>query len=239
MKSRQTYFLGLLMLFLLAGCAQATSESPTSQPTATDMPVATFTPTPKASETMIATLTPIPPPTRRATLTSASDLTITITPIASFTPKPTSKFTRTATATITRTSTLYVRPPGWGGPTFSPTPISFACTIDDHYSYPAYGQTFKPRTDFVAKWRVLNTGASMWHKDDILIGYVSGKKMHNKSRVDEILNYTLYVNDVMDIQMHMKPPNEPGIYTESWGLRKTNKKEFFCIFSVTIEVVRK
>ena len=79
----------------------------------------------------------------------------------------------------------------------------------------------------------------MWHKDDILIGYVSGTKMHNNSRQDEILSYTLYVKDSMYIQIHMKPPKEPGIYTESWGLRKTNKKEFFCTFSVTIEVVRK
>jgi hypothetical protein len=237
MKSRQTYFLGLLMFLLLAGCAQANSETPTRQPLPTDVPLITLTPLPNATATPTETITPLPPPTRRATLTSASDLTMTITPLASFTLRPTSRFTRTPTATSTITSTRYVRPPGFGGPTYSPTPIPFACTVED--ISPDYGQVFKPRSDFIAKWRIQNTGANMWHQDDILIGYVSGTKMHNDTRGDEILSYTLYVNDSMYIQIHMKPPKEPGIYTESWGLRKTNKKEFFCKFSVTVEVVGK
>lgn len=118
----------------------------------------------------------------------------------------------------------------------TPTPIPFACTIVD--SYPSEGQIFKPRTDFVAKWKVINSGANLWHKDDILFGFVGGKKMHNPSRVDKILDYTLYVGDHMDVQIHMRPPKEPGIYTETWGLRKTNKKDFFCLLTVTIEIVK-
>ena len=91
----------------------------------------------------------------------------------------------------------------------------------------------------MAKWKVVNSGTNMWHKDDILFGFVEGKKMHNPSRVDKILDYTLYVGDHMDVEIHMRPPKEPGIYSETWGLRKTNKKEFFCLLTVTIEVVKK
>ena len=241
MKSRYVYTTwvsGLLIVFFLAACAQATSQ-PTSTPQPTYTPAATITPIASVTRTPSKSVTPVPPPTRRATPTIASDLTATKTPIPSFTLKPGSKFTKTITATITGTNTLYVRPKGFGflSTPFTLTPQPFKCSIIS--TDPDDGTILKPRTDFIAKWKILNSGVNMWHKDDILMGYVSGTKMHNPDRVATIFTDTLYVGTTLNVQIHMRPPKEPGVYTETWGFRKTNKKDFFCMFSVTVEVVRK
>ena len=238
MKSAQTCFSGLVVLLLLAGCAQATAL-PTNPPQATDIPAATLTPVPNATKTVTQTITPIPPPTRRATSTSDPNSTATPTPIASFTRQPTSKASKTITATVTGTNTMYVRPPNFGGPTWTPSKPDFACTFDDNATYPVFGQVFTPREDFVAYWKVFNSGENMWHKDDIIFDFIDGTKMNANDRGGQILDTTIYVGDHLVVQMHMKPPKEPGIYTTNWGFRKTNKKEFFCKLSVTIEIRKK
>jgi hypothetical protein len=232
MKLRQAYFSGLMILFLLAGCTQAADQNP-AEPQSTDVPAEILTPIVNATETPTQTISPIPPPTRRATITSIPSNT----PLPSFTRVPTSKNTKTVTATITGTNTLYVRPPNFGGPTFSATPIPYKCEETD--VYPEWGQVFTQRSDFVAKWKIMNTGANMWHEGDIFFGYVSGTKMQNDEQLGKILNYTIYAKDTIRVQLHIKPPQEPGFYTTIFGFRKTNKKEFFCTFSVTIQVVKK
>lgn len=232
MKKLQASFSGIIMLLLLAACS-GTINPPNGQPQNTNTPENTSTPAATFTSTPSQTLTRIPAPTHRPTLTN--NYTKTTTPIPSLTLKPGTKLTRTVTATITRTSTIYVRPPilvFW-----TATPAPFKCTIVA--SYPPWGQQFKPRTDFVATWKIMNTGQNMWHEGDILFGYVSGTRMHNSDRIDKVLDYTLYAKDRADVQIHMKPPKEPGFYTETWGFRKTNKKEFFCLLSVTIQVVKK
>ncbi len=237
MKSLQTCFSGLIILLLLAGCAQAIGQ-PTPQLQETQAVIGTATLTlVRNAGTPTQSITPLPAPTRRTPSKDLASATPTITPLASLTLKPTSKYSRTPTPTITGTNTLYVRPPGFGGPTRSPTPVPFKCNVID--LYPDFGQTFTPRADFVALWKVFNTGANMWHADDIIFDYISGTKMHNDERVGKILTYTLYAGDHLNIQVHMKPPLTPGLYTTNLGFRKTNKKEFFCTLSVTIQVVKK
>jgi hypothetical protein len=163
--------------------------------------------------------------------------TVTITPLASFTIQPTSKNTKTPTGTITGTNTLYVRPPGFGGPVWTVTPNPFQCEVQE--TYPEWGAQFTPRANFVAHWRIRNVGANLWHKDDIVIDYVRGTKMHNREREHSILDVTIYKNSFYNLQVQMRPPKEPGFYTTTWGFRKTNKTEFFCEFDITIEVVKK
>ena len=231
MKSLRTCLSVMLIVFIVAGCAPGAAPEPTTPPQNTEVPSATLPQfTPSITTTPTQSITPIPPPTRRVATLQTS--TITMTPLASFTARP----TRSPTGTITGTNTLYVRPP-FGGPTWTPTPAPFKCDVAS--TFPPWGQQYKPRTNFIAKWRLYNSGENMWHMDDILDGYVSGTKMQNPDRGNRILDHTVYAEDYLNIQIQMHPPKEPGIYTITWGLRKTNKKDFFCTFSVTIEVVRK
>jgi hypothetical protein len=123
-----------------------------------------------------------------------------------------------------------------GGITWTPSIQSYACnaiTVS-----PAWGAVVKPRTDFIAAWKVYNTGTNMWHVDDVVGGFVSGEKMYNPDNGGIIISFTVYVGDKINIQKHMVPPKEPGTYTSIWGLRKTNKKEYFCLFDVTITVAK-
>ena len=233
MKSLQTCFAGLVAFLLLAGCAQAIGQ-PTSTPQETiAIPTTTVVTEPMSTSTL--TVTPIPLATHRPTPVESPSLTpaATIRPLASYTRGPTG--TRTRTPTITPTNTLYVRPP-IGGITWTPHVPSYACsalTIS-----PKWGTVVKPRTDFIAEWKVYNTGANMWHVDDIVGGFVSGERMHNPDNGAIIISFTVYVGDKINIQKHMVPPKEPGTYTSIWGLRKTNKKEFFCLFDVMITVAK-
>lgn len=233
MKSLKIYLSGMMILFILAGCAQGTPEQPTSEIQNTDVPVIALTSMPGVT-TQTLTVTPIPPPTRRPTPTiDTTHITPTVTAIPSFTRVPASKYTKTVTATITGTNTLYVRARYWYL-TPSATPIPYDC--EGLTLSPSWGKVFKPRQNFIATWRVTNTGADPWHVDDIIFGYVSGTRMQNPGRPDEVYLMDVARRGKMALQVQMIPPREPGFYTAYWGLRKSNKKEFFCTFSVTIRV---
>jgi hypothetical protein len=217
----------------LASCAQAISQ-PTSTPQDVSTVVVTeiFTPT-EQTGTPHFTSTPLPAATRRATWTDSDfTKTVSVTPLASLTRAPTSKASKTPSPTITGTNTLYVRPRS--GPPRTPTPLSFKCQIAK--SYPLWGQVFRPRTDFIATWRIFNVGANMWHKDDVEFAFISGTKMHNRDRQDVVFYYTVYKGDKIDFQVHLKTPKEPGTYVTSFGLRKTNKTEPFCSLDIMVEV---
>lgn len=236
MKSLQTCLSVLLIVFIVAGCAPRAGPEPNNPSQNTEEPSATLMQfTPEATLTPTKSVTPVPPPTRRVATLPTS--TVTITPLASFTIQPTSKNSKTPTSTITGTNTLYVRPPGFGGPVWTATPNPFRCAVT--YTSPDWGQQFTPRANFIAYWRILNVGPNLWHKDDIVIDYVSGTKMHNREREHTILDVTTYVGGYYNLRVQMQPPKEPGFYTTTWGFRKTNKQEFFCMFDITIQVVKK
>src|SRR5207244_3544779 len=83
----------------------------------------------------------------------------------------------------TGTNTLYVRARYWWM-TGSPTAIPYDC--EGITLKPEWGEIFKPRQNFIAKWRVINTGADPWHVDDIIFGFVSGTRMQSPGRPDEV-----------------------------------------------------
>jgi hypothetical protein len=228
-KSLPTFFAGLVVLFLMGGCAQGIGQSaPGPQTSATATISATFAA--KLTATPPATITPIPPPTRRATSTDLPSPTPgTIIPLLpSFTRMPTE---RMVTATLSTQSVII---PGLG--IFTATPEPLRCDILS--TSPNWGQIFPPRTDFTAEWKVYNSGSAMWHVDDILFGFVSGDKMHNLDRGETFLPLTIYAKDKIHLQVRMKSPKEPGTYIATWGLRRSNKKEFFCTFSIMVRVVK-
>jgi len=236
MKYLQICLAGLAVFLAMVSCAVGQpSVGLQTLPTAPDLPtfIDELTNTPGPS------ITPIPPPTRRATSPGAFVLEptviipITRAPvIASLTAGPTITYDPTF---LRPTFTPFVRPPrpvSW-----TATPEPFACQAIA--LYPPWGKVFTPREDFVAKWRLVNTGENMWHVDDIFFGYVSGEKMHNRDRGETILPITVYKGERIPVQVHMKAPKEPGYYMATWGLRKTNKEEFFCTFWVTVTVQKK
>ncbi len=224
MKSLRFYLSGLILVCLVAGCAQVVGNPPGSAGT-----VPTSTASVEPTITPKATITPIPPPTRRPTSESISDLlsTPTLLYVPSFTPFPT--FTELPISETLQGSPL----PG----VFTLTPEGLKCNVDS--SSPSWGMVFKPRTDFIAEWKVYNTGSLMWHQGDILFGYVSGDKLQPSDRADTALPITIYRNDKINLHVHLVSPKEPGSYVATWGLRRSNKQDFFCTFSIAISVVKK
>ena len=85
----------------------------------------------------------------------------------------------------------------------------------------------------------MNTGSGVWHVADVVFGFVRGDKLLRGDTGGEIsVPYTLYTGDRAVFHRRLTPPKEPGVYTSVWGLRKTNKSEFFCTFDITIQVVK-
>lgn len=234
MKPIQSFFAGLAVLLMMGACAQSIGQpGPDVQSSATTIVTLTSASTAVPS----ASVTPIPPPTRR--------LTATVSPTATFTPPtpsitpggPTSYPTLTPVPTITPTNTRFVLPPIGGGPVQTSTPVGLGCSVSA--SYPLWGQVFTQRTDFIALWRVNNVGRDMWRMGDVFFEYESGTKMHSRDRDATSLPVTIYSKDKIDLHIRMKTPKEPGYYTTTFGLRKSNKPDFFCTFSVTVSVVKK
>ncbi len=223
MKSLKICFAGLVVLSLLGGCGPLRGQPINPQGAITS--AATSALAAKPTNTLRPSITPFPAPSRRATFSN----------IPTSTPVPTILHLATMTPYSTK-ATFTVPPPG-KFIYFTPTIEPFKCSVG--FSYPDWGQTFKPRTNFVAKWRIYNTGSVMWRVGDILFGFVSGEKMQNPDREDTLLPVTIYVGDKINEQVQMVPPKEPGIYEATWGLRKSNKKDFFCTFVVHIQVVKK
>lgn len=228
MNVLRKYLAGLVVFAVMAGCAPVPSQpdnlaaSPTLVATATSAADVTDTPRP--------TVTPFPSPTRRATATPAETSTggPTLFVLPTFTIGPTNTPIRTLVPTRTQSLQL-------GLYTATPNPL----TCDPRDTYPLWGQAFPPRTDFVAKWHVYNVGSAMWRENDIVFEFVEGEKMQNRDRGPSLLPFTVYVNDKINLQVHLKSPKEPGVYFTTWGLRKTNKAEYFCKMILKIVVAGK
>jgi len=219
MKSLRIYINGLVVFILLGGCGLLPAQ-PALQPAVPASNTNTLT-VAQPSATVTSTVTPVP--TRRATVF----LVPTITPVPAI----------SLAATFTPLSTR-------GVPTFlplptirwTPTPPSYACSVEN--SYPDWGQVFKPRTDFVATWLIVNSGTSMWHVGDMIFGFFSGVKMQNPDRDPTYLPVTIYVKDHIIEHVHMVPPKAPGTYDATWGIRKSNKTEPFCTLLIHIVVAK-
>jgi hypothetical protein len=226
------FFLGWVVFALLVSGCTITINRPGTNPQA---PAATFagSPTPVVSPTRTPepTATAYPTPTRRPTSTEQPALTQApgLTQLPSLTPKVFVEQGQGPTPTASQTSA----PLG----NFTVTPPAMKCEVRE--TFPAFGQEFKPRTEFTAFWRVANIGAAPWGLDDVLFEYVAGDKLQiNRDRESTYIGYTVYVNDKISIKVRMESPKAPGRYSTTWGLRRSNKKEPFCLFSFTIDVVK-
>jgi hypothetical protein len=217
------FIVGLIILSLTGGCGQITGKLAIKSKDSTSTVTTTFDE--KPVKTLRSTITPFPVFTRRPTSTNFSGVISgpTIPPLPSFSPNPLIIPSKTISFTL--------RPQGTEI-TLTPNPLKCEVVI----LYPEWGQVFAPRTDFVAKWQVYNTGTVKWGLNDILFVFVSGAKLHHPDDEQFLLSMTVYVGDKINLQRHMVPPKEPGTYTTTWGLRRTNRKEPFCTFPIKIRV---
>lgn len=217
MKSLKICFAGLIVLALLGACGSRAGQPANTQgPTISETPVGE-----SATSTLLPSVTPVPAPTLHPT----SNLVPTVTPFPTISFLPAATFTpRTPFWTMLPYKTIY----------WSPTVAGYNCTSKT--IYPAFGQVFGPRTDFVAKFQAINTGKSPWTIGDVALSWVSGTRMTDRDHVDSVVVSTVYVYDKYNFQVHMVPPKDPGWYTTVWGLHKTDKDKFFCTFDVNIQV---
>jgi hypothetical protein len=259
-KSLKMCFAALVIFSLLAGCGQVVNQPPSA---------ISATPATHPANTPRSTITPIPAPSRRptdqptATKIPATPGGPTLTPGGpTFTSLPTFTFTPNPTdRMLTLQASIKLALTGTPEPTANP----LQCSIMTHY--PNDGQAFTPRTDFVAQWKVGNSGSVMWRgllidpdnvwipdgaptpipgkndsrdsHGDILFNFWGGTKMNNKGQSNYFLPFTVYVGDHINFKVHIIAPKELGEYSAWWVLRRSNKKDPFCFLPLSIKVVPK
>lgn len=223
---------GVALLLVSLACVVtipvAGRANPPTLTTPLDTPALVNPPT----STPVPSKTPVPPPTQRAVVTEAFFAFPTITAPPLIPTMTLADFSEKVTGLAPTASRTPGRLANW-----SPTPASWQCLAE--LREPAFGQDFKPRDDFMALWRIYNVGTAPWAKGEFVFEYVEGDKLHKLDYEPELLSYVVYVKDKYPFSIRMFAPKEPGRYTTTWGLRKINKKDYFCTFSLTIDVVKK
>ena len=215
MKALQICFALLVVFSLLASCNLRNDQSTTIQ-----------TPTPLAPTiTVSPSITPIPAPTQRATITPfpVSTRIPSLTPPPVLTPIPSDQL-EIIQAQVTKAKHLTA---------FGP----YQCKILS--TYPEELEVFRPREEFGGIWRLLNVGKASWTTDDIAYFYISGTKFQTRKYKEDFIPYVVNVKDQLNLHVPMRAPAEPGVYFTIWGLRIKSLKQFFCTFSLTIEVAEK
>ncbi|GAB4493440.1 MAG: hypothetical protein Fur0016_29350 [Anaerolineales bacterium] len=234
MTKYKLVLLGIALLLVSLACVVTIPVPGRANPPAVTSPSDTPTLTQPPTSTLAPSKTPVPPPTQRAVVTEAVFAFPTITPPPLIPTMTLADFSEKVTGLAPTAS----RTPGRLVVNWSPTPASWECKAE--LQEPAFGQDFKPRDDFMAFWRIYNVGTAPWAQGEFVFEYVDGDKLHKVDDYQpELLSYVVYVSDKYPFSVRMFAPKEPGRYTTTWGLRKINKKEYFCTFSVTIDVVKK
>jgi len=187
-------------------------------------PVITPSRTPRPSST------PFPTPTRRPTsadfATAFSEKPVTLP--ASLTPAlAVETVENLGNASFTPTRSFV---------NLSATPPALKCEVE--VMRPLYGEDFKPRTDFLAAWRLYNVGTALWPAGEVSFVYVEGDKLHSAGYVPEFVSFTVFPKDRIRFDIHLRSPKEPGRYITTWGMKRSVNKAPFCLFSITIDVVK-
>lgn len=229
MRIRRFWFSWLALLFLLGGCVPSANQ-PAGNPQDRIATIAAATIAALPSNTPQPTWTPSSTPTRPRN---------TPTDLPSNTPAPTieSLASITSVYNLPGPGTLVAgSTPGSFPFIWSPTPEPFRCDINK--TEPEPYTIFQPRKFFRAEWRVWNRGSVIWKEKSILFYFIGGDKMFNDPDRAEGINlaYAVYPEDKILVSVAMTSPKEPGTYSSTWGLRRDNRNEPFCTFSMVIRV---
>ncbi len=85
------------------------------------------------------------------------------------------------------------------------------------------GTEFAPGTPFTKTWRLINRGSCTWGPGFTLF-FVRGARMDAPDQVP--LPRVVPPGDMVDIQVHLRAPLEPGEYQNFWKLRSDKGTEF-------------
>jgi hypothetical protein len=212
----------LILAALLAGCGSAT---PTLEPTVDTRPTLSMVQT-QAAQTMIADLTLNAP--------TATPIVVTDTPAPTETQAPTNtpEVVATATFTVPPPTPTNTRPAATLAPTWTNTPASLACRIEEQGV--AVGDDFPPNADFDGRWRIENTGTSTWSASAVDVRYVSGTEFHSGADVFDLPSDVAPGGEIT-IVIDMVAPANGGRYTTNWALVEGGTT--ICLMSVTLDVV--
>jgi hypothetical protein len=210
MKSRQRRSLSIILIsILILACAPLFSPGvATLDPNQINTIIAG---TAAAAATQTALLTP-------ATWTAVPTIFPTATVAESPTPTETFiflVFSPTFTATASQTQ---------------PATQNYDCRVVEQS--PLNGTVLNRRTDFQAKWIVVNTGFRTWPANDSDYLYVGGADMHDKRGYD--LNVSVNPGETATLVVNMTTPSQRGTYNTTWQLRVANVE--FCRLRLSIEV---
>lgn len=220
MKFLQIWFAGLVIFSLLAGCSLPIGPQVIATPEVAATPI-------PPSATILPSITPIPLPTQRPTFT----LFPTITRAASFTPFPSlTPLAPDKLATLQAIVTKNIAEGKPGGP-----PRPWRCHLDSQYPKLTPIEVMRPREEFTAIWRLVNTGKVQWGTRDVAFFHVKGTKLQFANYEPKFIPYVVNVDDQLNLHVPMKAPREEGVYSAVWGLRSRSTREFFCnVFIVII-----
>lgn len=162
------------------------------------------------------------------------------------TPTPTLRYTLTPTEKPTATSTPLPIPPTpsraatFSGdmatkiktPTIDPDSSgkNWACKILSHY--PTDGTIIQPGEEFIASWKLKNTGAETWLVNNVDYIYQKGSEMHVDNRYD--IPKTVMYGDTVTIKVPMVAPKSRDAYRTIWAL--DSGKRIFCYMQIAIRV---
>ncbi len=90
---------------------------------------------------------------------------------------------------------------------------------------------YNPRTDFDARFTLLNTGTAGWNGVDLV--FLGGTRMHTKADRYDITKVVKPQGKV-SVYIDMEAPKNPGTYVTYWGLM--NGSQLMCRFYLIIRV---
>lgn len=106
----------------------------------------------------------------------------------------------------------------------------FACEVLS--VTPASGTSVRSRESFDVTWRARNIGQRKWNEDVVRYAFESGEAMH--SVASYVLQSDVNRGDILDVIVEMRAPEDPGVYTTTWVLRRGENS--FCQMFLTINV---
>jgi len=215
MLSRKTkilvWFTALAVIMACVPVLSAPPPAPTLDPGAINTYIAE---TANAASTQTAQAAPTSTPTATSTSTPRPSDTPepTVTSFVWIVKSPTNQISAALTAGSLRSSENYACLP---------------ITMD-----PSNWESFPPRKNFEATWRVKNIGKKAWDKEDVDFVYSSGDKFHKVSGYD--FKKTLEPGVIGDLTVAMQSPKNPGNYTTTWAIKVGSDE--FCKLTLSIIV---
>jgi hypothetical protein len=227
-------FLAIIMVVALLGACNSKTALPVSTAVPTEI-VSNAAPATIVSTENTAPTVDVNLIRTQAVQTEIANLTLTAPTATPVTPTSTDTATPTVTLTFTplpptaRPTATWI--PWTSTPVYSPTPISFACSVTDYY--PKSTDSFKVNTAFDGRWVVTNTGAQLWDQHQVDLKYISGTKMQTKADLFD-LNASVASGASYTAIVDMTAPATAGTYTATWAIEQYGLN--ICTLNLSVKI---